>query len=300
MVILSGVPAKNAGLRMAMEVESLDDGRLFVAKQHLPLLQANGLDSFARVMALPEGFLRRDFPGRRTSRLELQCPDGRRQTIYLKRYLPDYLSGLSRLLRRLAGKTIDEARDEWEAGMEIAALGIPTLDMIARGQDARDGHAVRSSFIMTAELSGAQEGHHYTRKLDRLERRRLLRRVAELTRRLHAAGWVHKDLYLGHYLVTPTPTPTQPEPSIVLIDLQRCVQPCCFTQRWRVKDLAALVYSSLKAGVTASDLAAAYQIYRDKRRLDGPSRRMARQVMDRVRWLKTRTPKHDSDFEQLK
>lgn len=279
-----------------MEVEALDDGRLFVAKQHLSLLRANGLDSFARVMALPEGFLRRDFPGRRTSRLELRRPDGGRQTIYLKRYFPEYLSGWSRLVRRLTGGTIDEARDEWESGAQIAALGIPTLDRIARGQDASEGNAVRSSFIMTAELSGAEEGHHYARKLDRLERRRLLRRVAELTRRLHAGGWVHKDLYLGHYLVTPT----QPEPSIVLIDLQRCMQPCCFAQRWRVKDLAALVYSSLKAGVTASDLAAGYRIYRGKRRLDGPSRRMARQVMGRVRWLKTRTPKHDRDFEQLK
>jgi lipopolysaccharide core heptose(I) kinase len=279
-----------------MEVETLDDGRLFVAKQHLPLLRTNGLDSFARVMALPEGFLRRDFPGRRTSRLELRRPDGGTQTIYLKRYFPEYLSGSSRLLRRVSGGTIDEARDEWEAGIEIAALGIPTLDMIARGQDASEGHAVRSSFIMTAELSGAQEGHHYAKKLDRVERRRLLRRVAELTRRLHAAGWVHKDLYFGHYLVTPA----HPEPSIFLIDLQRCARPRWFTQRWRVKDLAALAYSSLKAGVTATDLAAAYQIYRGNRRLDVPSRRVARQVLSRVRWLKTRTPKHDSDFEQLK
>jgi heptose I phosphotransferase len=280
-----------------MEVETLDHGRLFIAKQHLSLMRANGLDSFARVMALPEGFLRRNFPGRRTSRLDLRRPDGGQQTIYLKRYYPDYLSGWSRLVRRLGAGTIDEARDEWEAANEISGLGIPTLDMIARGQDASEGPAVRSSFIMTAELSGAQEGHHYAKTLGWVERRRLLRRVAELTRRLHAAGWVHKDLYLGHYLVTPA---APAEPNIFLIDLQRCSRPRWFTQRWRVKDLAALAYSSLKVGVTASDLAAGYRTYRGNRALDESSRSVARQVLGRVRWLKTRIPKHDSDFEQLK
>ena len=279
-----------------MEVESLDHGRLFVSRQHLPLLQENGLDSFARVMALPEGYLRRNFPLRRTSRLELRRPGGGVQTVYLKRYLPGYLSSLSRLFRRLRGHSIDEAWDEWEAGVQISALGIPTLDMIARGQDASQAGEVRSSFIMTAELTDAQEGHHYAKTLDRVERRRLLRQVAELTRRLHTAGWVHKDLYLGHYLVKPT----RPERSIFLIDLQRCARPGWFVQRWRIKDLAALAYSSLKAGVTRSDLAAAYRIYRENRRLDAPGRRLARQVLRRVSWLKTRTPKHDTDFEQLR
>jgi heptose I phosphotransferase len=279
-----------------MEVESLDGGRLFVSRQHLPLLQENGLDTFSRVMALPEGFLRRDFPGRRTSRLELRRPGGGVQTVYLKRYFPEYLSGMSRRFRRLRGASIDEARDEWEAGIQISALGIPTLDMIARGQDASETNAVRSSFIMTAELAGAEEGHHYAKKLNRVERRRLLRKVAELTRRLHSAGWVHKDLYLGHYLVKPIP----PDPPVFLIDLQRCAQPNCFVQRWRIKDLGALAYSSLKAGLSASDLAAAYRVYRANRPLDASSRHLARQVLRRVSWLKTRTPKHDTDFEQLR
>ncbi len=281
-----------------MEFETLDAGRLIVSKQHLPLLRANRLLTFADVMSLPEGFLRRNFPGRRTSRLDLQRPDGKVQTVYLKRYLPQYLTSGQRLLRRLCGRSLDEARDEWEAVTQMAALEIPTLDLIARGQDSPDNSAVRTSFIMTAELSGAEEAHRYLATLDRASRRRLLRRVAEATRRLHAAGWVHKDLYLGHYLVIPKPG--HPDPPLFLIDLQRCSRPRWFTRRWRVKDLAALTYSSLKAGATSADIAAVYRVYRDNRRLDRATRSLARDVLRRVKWLTTRTPKHDTDFEQLR
>lgn len=279
-----------------METESLDGGRLIVAARHLPLLRANGLDTFAAIMAAPEGRLRRVFPGRRTSRLELRRPDGSCQGIYLKRYYPEYLSWLDRFLRRLGWRGCsDEAHAEWQAVQQVAALGIPTLEVIARGQDRTDPRAVRSSFLMTAELAGAEEGHRLFPSLTRATRRALLRRAGAYTRQLHAGGWVHKDLYLCHYMARPD----TPEPAIYLIDLQRLTRPCCWRERWRVKDLAALAYSSLKAGASRTDIAAAFQSYRGNRRLDPVGRRLARKVLQRVAWLKTRTPRHDTDFRQL-
>lgn len=279
-----------------MEIEVLDGGRLQVAATHRPLLRANGLDTFARVMALPEGQLKRDFPGRRTSRLELALPGGGTQAVYLKRYHPEYLSLSRRLLRRLGWPgSGDEARAEWEAVQAVAALGIPTLDLVAFGQDTTTAGAVRSSFVMTAELTGAEEGHRYAAGIGSVERRHLLERVARFTRNLHNAGLVHKDLYLCHYMVAPA----RPEPSIFLIDLQRMTRPRYFMQRWRVKDLAALTYSSLKAGATWKDVVAAFRIYRGDGRLQERDRQLAQEVTRRIDWLKSRTPRHDTDFEQL-
>ena len=84
-----------------MNVETLDHGRIKVSAGFLPLLRAHGLDSFEGVMAFPGGKVARDFPGRRTVRLELKMADGHNQAMYLKRYEPGYLSMGQRLLRLL-------------------------------------------------------------------------------------------------------------------------------------------------------------------------------------------------------
>lgn len=285
-----------------MGVELLDQGRLLVATEHLPLLRANGLDTFERIMAMPEDDLRRNFPGRRTNRLELRRPDGSIQAVYLKRYYPDYLSTTDRLLRRLGWPGYgDEARAEWDAIECVAALGIPTLTAMARGQDQPSPGAVRSSFVMTAELTGTDEGDRVAAGLSPEERQRLLRRVAAYTRQLHEAGHVHRDLYLCHYMVATEP-PNVPgcERPVFLIDLQRLTRPRWFPERWRIKDLAALIYSSLKAGATEADLAEALQSYLGRDHLDASGRRLAEKVRRRVAWLKTRRPKHDTNFRQLK
>jgi heptose I phosphotransferase len=278
-----------------METDILDGGRMVVSSKYLALLRANELDTFDRVMATAAGRLKRDFPGRRTSRLELRQPDGGTCGVYLKRYYPEYLSPFARWLRRIGWPGYgDEAKAEWDAVNQIVALNIPTVEVIARGQDRLAG-AVRSSFVMTAELAGAEEGHHFAAKLAPQERRQLLRHAARYTRRLHQAGLVHKDLYLCHYMATPAPEVAQ----LHLIDLQRLTRPRRFVERWRVKDLAALAYSSLKSGATRFDLAAAFRVYRGNQRLDAADRRLARRVWRRINWLKTRTPRHDTDFEQL-
>jgi heptose I phosphotransferase len=154
---------------------------------------------------------------------------------------------------------------------------------------------VTRSFLMTAEVEGGVEGDHHLRAVAPAPRRELLRRIAELTRRFHARGFIHKDYYLCHVLVAPG----EPEPGLFLIDLQRVVQPCCLRRRWLVKDLAALAYSALKSGASRADLRAAFRIYRDRVKLTQDDRILARAVLQRVAWLRTRTPKHDTSFQQL-
>jgi hypothetical protein len=281
---------------------SLEGGNLIVAESFLATLQAAGLDSFERIMAFSGGQTKRDFPGRRTVRLEVRGANGAVHGLYLKRYQPGYLSAGRRWLRRLGWPGAqDEAWREWSGLQRVSALGLCTAVPVAFGQRRRGG-VVLQSFLMTAEVSGGIEGDRHLRSLRKTERGFFLKGVAALARTLHASGWVHKDLYLSHVLVVPEGTPRQAGEGerLVLIDLQRVMKPNCWRERWRVKDLGALAYSALKSGASPRDLLAAFLTYQGTARLDPTGRRLARRTLKRVGWLKTRTPRHDKDFEQLR
>jgi heptose I phosphotransferase len=271
-----------------MNVECLDQGRMTVTSEFLPLLRANGLDEFEKVMAFSGGTVVRDFPGRRTARLELKTPTGAAQGVFLKRYEPGYLSAGRRLLRFLHWPgSDDEAMREWSMIQKVAACGIPTATPIAVGQQ-RSGGMVRRSFVMTAELAGAVEGQIWMERLPAGERRRFLIRVAEMARRFHGSGLVHKDFYIGHVLVAPKAD----EAEFFLIDLQRVAKPALLRSRWIAKDLGSLAYSMFNAGATYTDLLRALAAYRGHSKLDADGKQAARAAFRRLAWLRTRQPKH--------
>jgi len=271
-----------------MKTESFDEGHMTVATGFGPLLDTNGLDSFEKVMAHSGGTVVRDFPGRRTVRLELITPNGDAVGVFLKRYEPDYLSAGQRLLRfiRWPGAG-DEAMREWKMLRQVSSCGIRTARPIAVGQQSSGG-IVSRSFVMTEEIGNAVEGQVWMERMPAGERRRFLLRVAGIARRFHAAGLVHKDFYIGHVLVAPNVT----EPDLYLIDLQRVAKPVLFRSRWIAKDLGSLAYSIFNAGATYTDLLRAFLAYCQQSRLGPAEKRMARTAFRRLAWLRTRQPKH--------
>ena len=71
---------------------------------------------------------------------------------------------------------------------------------------------------------------------------------------LHDNGLNHRDLYICHFLLR---LPWEGEPDdlhLHLIDLHRVQIRAATPRRWRVKDLAALYFSSLEIGLTERDL----------------------------------------------
>jgi len=277
-----------------MNADTIDNGRLVVAAGFLPLLRANGLNSFEQVMAFPGGKVFRDFPGRRTVRLELKTDGGGTQAVFLKRYESDYLSPGRRWLRRLRWPGMeDEAGREWQMIQQVRALNIRTATPVALGQETAGGAATRS-FLMTVEIPGAVEGIAWAEQLPVRERRQFLLEVTELAQRFHAAGLVHKDFYLGHVLVSRGAG----GPELFLIDLQRTVRPCCFRARWVAKDLGALAYSMYNAGGSRVDLLRCCLAYCGQPELGAPEKRIARTVLRRVARLRTRQPRHDGPVKQ--
>lgn len=83
-------------------------------------------------------------------------------------------------------------------------------------------------------------------------RRALLRQVARFTRALHAAGVNHRDYYLCH-LLADADRLAQGEVRLAVIDLHRAGVRRRVPKRWRLRDLAALLYSCADANLTRRD-----------------------------------------------
>jgi hypothetical protein len=166
------------------------------------------------------------------------------KTFYLKRHAP--ISLWEALLRRLRGEQhLSSAHMEWRAIRAVEALGIPAVVPVAMGESMRAGCWERGSFILTAELEHgtALETVLATRpQLSLRARRRLARRIALMAQRLQRAGYVHCDFYLGHiYLVGDL----EGDYRLHLLDVQRLHDGARIGNRWSVKDISALHFSSM-------------------------------------------------------
>jgi len=158
----------------------------------------------------------------------------------------------------------------------LAAIGIPTPAIVAVGRN--EGAAPARSILWTR---GVQPGTTLRELLPQLapprsrasERRRLLLEAGAIARRLHAAGFCHRDLYLDHFLVEER----EGRRRLVLIDATRVVGFARLPARARTKDLAALEFSARSAGASRAERWRALVEYaRRDRRL---ARRLARAAL---------------------
>jgi heptose I phosphotransferase len=80
--------------------------------------------------------------------------------------------------------------------------------------------------------------------------------VASITRELHENGINHRDLYICHFLLNESELQSLIDLSelpLYLIDLHRVQIRPKTPQRWLIKDLAALYFSSMDIGFTKRD-----------------------------------------------
>lgn len=195
------------------------------------------------------GEVYRDLPDRRTFRFEVA---GEGFFAKLHRGIGWREIGTSLLSLRLP---VVDARRERDAIEVLHDAGVPTMETLAWGVRGRSP-ASRRSFIVTREIPArrtlddlarawGERGH-----CDVALKRRLIARVAELTRRMHDAGVNHRDLYLVHLLL---PDDSGIAGLICLIDLHRAQIRARVPRRWRVKDLGSLLFSARVAPLTRTD-----------------------------------------------
>lgn len=194
--------------------EARQETTLDVSPAHASLVERLGYRSACDVLEDRSGRVVRDVPHRTT-------------------YATD--SGDARVYRKVRTRRGQDAAAEWTALHELARLGVrvPQPVFLARAGD-------RSAIGMLAVPGRPLSERLASGRLDGSTRRFLVERVAAVVRRLHTAGFVHRDLYWSHWFAERIDEDAD-EP--YLIDVERVFRPRWRRRRWLVKDLAGLVAS---------------------------------------------------------
>jgi hypothetical protein len=275
------------------EFITLDDGRLLVSAAFADSLRAQGLDTFDRFMTLPAHTVVRAVPGRSTVRVELAMAGGPATVGYLKRYERGGLSAgrwLFRLLRWPGSD--DEAGREWRKILLLRQHGFRTAEPIALGQRRAAG-VVIEGFLLQQEVPGGVPADEYLSRNLRTSapqrRWELIERIGQFAGRFQRAGFIHKDLYLKHVFVVERGA----DWDLFLIDLQRVLGPRRHRERWYLKDLGALGYSTLfHAKRPRTDLLRLYRGFSGRRRLAEGDKAFLLRIWARVRVFLRRQPKY--------
>lgn len=233
-----------------------DGRRLWINEAFREPLEAAGLATLDALMRFEGGRPYRVVAGRRTVRAELPRTGGAPTVaVYIKRYTGVPLRTAVRRTISL-GEPVSFAFREARTIWRLTELGIPTMRVVAVGEElSRSGRRERSCLV-TEEVAGATQADDFCEVRFACddspaavhEKRDLVRRFAHLARTLHDAGMVHRDFYLCHILVRLVESA---EPVLHLIDLQRVKRwRSAPPRRWIVKDLAALLFSSWPSPAT--------------------------------------------------
>lgn len=221
-----------------------------------------GRDPFVEASAL-QGKIYREVKNRRTLRFEI---DGKGYFLKLHEGVGWLEIAKNLLLLRLP---VVGAENEWRAIRKLAALGIDTMEAVAYGSRGLNP-ARRRSFLVTRELpaNGSLEdlcGDWRTHPPPVTFKRRLIDQLAGISRLMHTSGVCHRDFYLCHFLLQEAGKAGDVSaPRLFLIDLHRALIRRRLGQRWIVKDIAGLYFSSMDAGLTRRDLLRFMVRYRDR------------------------------------
>jgi heptose I phosphotransferase len=115
-------------------------------------------------------------------------------------------------------------------------------------------------------------------------KKRILENLADITRRMHSAGINHKDYYLCHILMDNSER-------LYVIDLHRVNVRDKVGKRWMVKDLAALLFSSLEVPVTQGQRLAFYKRYMKISRLSADDKTLIRLIVKKCNKIARHTEK---------
>jgi heptose I phosphotransferase len=261
-----------------------DAGRLRVNVRHVDVFRAHGWTTFEALHRCDGGDLARRIASRITTRVVLDDAAGS-HAFYLKRHgaatFGEYLRPIIHGRWPIVG-----AVNEFEAILHFHRVGIPTMEPVALGVSGR------RSLIVTKSLEGYVSLLDWLRaqssrdsKPDPTVIRRLISNVAAIARSMHGAGLHHQDFYLNHLLIPAVDGPGD----IRVIDLGRVRFRERLGERWIIKDLAQLDYSSRL--LSCSDRLRFLRAYLD-RPLTQHDRSLVRRISRKSRAIDRHTQKH--------
>jgi heptose I phosphotransferase len=217
-------------------------------------------DLFERVASL-DGEVYRAVADRRTLRIEV---DGRGYFAKIHRG-----AGWSEIVKNLVTGRLPVigAGNEYAACRHLERSGVAAPTVAAFGERGWNP-ARRFSFVVCDALEDRIDletlSADWVRSPpDGLTRRRLVMAVATFVRALHAAGVVHRDLYICH-LLADRQALQQGRVQLAVLDLHRAQIHGAIPRRWLRRDLAALLFSVLDLPVSRREWLRFVRVYRGR------------------------------------
>ena len=212
-----------------------------------------------------QGEVYREAPGRRTVKFERGG-----KSYFIKAHTgvgwQEILKNLIYLRAPVVG-----ALNEWHGVHRLTDLEIDTMTVAGYGIRGKNP-AKRRSFIVTEALPTSVSLEDYTQSWKSSSpksreqirfKRKVIKKIAEITRTMHENGANHRDYYLCHFLLE-LPDGDLERMRLFLIDLHRMQLRRKTPTRWKVKDIAGLYFSSLDIGLTQRDWYRFMMAYRGK------------------------------------
>lgn len=227
---------------------------LYINELYSGLLKRNGLEGFTDFMMFRGGKILKQLPSRMIIKIEIPSGDGKK-TFFLKRHTGRL--HITEILRTISsGFSLSWGRKEWEVIQAFHKCGIPTITPVAAGE--KISGLKQESFLMTEELQGFQSLEIFLKSsmvspfsMERIiEKRGLIQELAEIARKMHQAGFNHRDFYCCHIFIRHREDGKR---EWKILDLQRVDRRRWFRRRWIIKDLAALNYSAPSSIITQAD-----------------------------------------------
>ena len=254
-------------------------------------------DAFTRIMSL-QGEVFRDVPGRKTVRVNIVG-----QSYFIKQH---FGVGWGEIFKNLLAFKVPvvSASTEKQAIEKLGEIGIATTPLAGFGSRGCNP-ASRQSFLITRDLGDIlsletlAEQWMQTPPEPRFKRRLLLA-VAALAARLHDSGLNHRDFYICHICLD-LPRLRQGDIHLYLIDLHRVGIRETIRPRDRIKDMAALYFSAMNAGLMLRDYLRFLRCYRGRplRQIMCEEREFWQQVQARAIRLYIKLHKVEPGLEQL-
>lgn len=218
---------------MNIPVEKSDNDKLTVNINYVDILQSNNIRSAEQLWNISGQAVKNVVKERGTERCELKLPGNSYLECFIKRYQP--IPFREKLKNTLCFKPFKfDAVHEWNTIMQFHHLGLATMTPIAVATTSGG-----CSCNLTLGIENYIRASELLPEAPTARKRNLIRSIAEYAGKMHLAGLAHQDLYLVHFFIRP-----DEDDRVYLIDLQRVIQQEPVARRWRVKDLAQLLFSA--------------------------------------------------------
>ena len=268
-----------------MKIQVVRKGNLFINKDFSEFLDASGLHSFDNFMWLEGMIIKSAVRERSTQRIDVEGV-----TLYIKKH---FFPGIREILKNFLRLRFPlGALNEWRALLAFHAHNIPTMMPICAGSRTFLWRIEKESFLLTGDLGDTTRLNDFFKENSAtpcrgklLERKRgILKNLADITRKMHSAGINHKDYYLCHILM-------DNRERLYVIDLHRVNVRDKIGKRWMIKDLAAMLFSSLEVPVTHGQRLAFYKRYMQTSRLSADDKTLIRLIVKKCNKIARHTEK---------